>query len=214
IWIPAQTTVPPFETARSATGTSAPIGAKMIAASSGSGGSWSDPPAHSAPQSSANVRPSTSPGRVNANTLRPWYLATWAMMCAAAGPARLQCSAARPRLGHAADDLVPRDQRQFRMREFAVHDVQVGPAHGAGAHPQAHLVGPRPRRLDLRGAQRAPRGVQQHGAHHFAGVNRAATKSRTLAASFTVRSTQVMEPTSGALLSGRMISPAHGRSFW
>src|SRR5712692_5286170 len=38
IWIPAHTTVPPFATARSATGTRAPAGAKMIAAFSGSGG--------------------------------------------------------------------------------------------------------------------------------------------------------------------------------
>src|SRR5262245_23836764 len=49
MWMPAQTTRPPLATARSATGTSAPTGAKMIAASSSSGGSVSEPPAHSAP---------------------------------------------------------------------------------------------------------------------------------------------------------------------
>ena len=38
MWIPAQTTTPPFATAASAAGTSAPTGAKMIAASSSSGG--------------------------------------------------------------------------------------------------------------------------------------------------------------------------------
>ena len=38
MWMPAQTTVPPGASARSAAGTSAPTGAKMIAASSGSGG--------------------------------------------------------------------------------------------------------------------------------------------------------------------------------
>src|SRR5574341_1413498 len=36
MWIPAHTTTPPFATARSAAGTSAPIGAKMMAALSGS----------------------------------------------------------------------------------------------------------------------------------------------------------------------------------
>ena len=37
MWMPAQTTVPPRSTARSAAGTSGPTGAKMIAASSNSG---------------------------------------------------------------------------------------------------------------------------------------------------------------------------------
>ena len=37
MWIPAQTTEPPFATAASAAGTSSPTGAKMIAASSSSG---------------------------------------------------------------------------------------------------------------------------------------------------------------------------------
>ena len=51
--MPAHTTVPPRSTARSAAGTSAPAGAKMIAASRGSGGSASDGPAHAAPSSRA-----------------------------------------------------------------------------------------------------------------------------------------------------------------
>ena len=38
MWMPAQTTVPPRSTARSAAGTNGPTGAKMIAASSISGG--------------------------------------------------------------------------------------------------------------------------------------------------------------------------------
>src|SRR5262249_15155753 len=42
MWMPPQTTRPPFFTAFSARGTSGPTGAKIIAASSGSGGisSW------------------------------------------------------------------------------------------------------------------------------------------------------------------------------
>ena len=55
MWIPPQTTVPPGARARSATGTSAPSGAKTIAASSGSGGASSEPPAHTAPSSRANA---------------------------------------------------------------------------------------------------------------------------------------------------------------
>ena len=38
MWMPPHTTVPPRATARSASGTSAPTGAKMIAASSSTGG--------------------------------------------------------------------------------------------------------------------------------------------------------------------------------
>ncbi len=47
--MPPQTTRPPLRTAASALGTSAPTGANRMAASSGSGGVSSDPPAHSAP---------------------------------------------------------------------------------------------------------------------------------------------------------------------
>src|SRR5207245_1552502 len=53
MWMPAHTTVPPLPTARKAAGTSAPMGAYRIAASSGSGGAASEPPAHSAPSERA-----------------------------------------------------------------------------------------------------------------------------------------------------------------
>src|SRR5215211_3123405 len=49
MWMPAHTTAPPFASARSASGTSAPAGAKTIAASSSSGGRSPDSPTHSAP---------------------------------------------------------------------------------------------------------------------------------------------------------------------
>ena len=50
---PPHTMRPPFFTARNATGTSAPTGAKMMAASSGSGGASSEPAAHRAPRARA-----------------------------------------------------------------------------------------------------------------------------------------------------------------
>ena len=94
MWMPAQTTVPPGATARRATGTSSPAGAKMIAASSGSGSpplpgsETSEPPsvspAQAAPSSSAKRCVSASPGRVSANTRRPWWAATWQTMWAEA----------------------------------------------------------------------------------------------------------------------------------
>jgi len=84
MWMPAQTTTPPGATARSAAGTSAPAGAKMIAASSGTGGGSSDGPAQAAPSEHAKRRPSASSARVKAKTAFPWWRATWIRMCAAA----------------------------------------------------------------------------------------------------------------------------------
>ena len=53
--MPAAITRPPFRTARSAAGISEPTGAKMIAASSGSGGGLSESPTHSAPKPRGEV---------------------------------------------------------------------------------------------------------------------------------------------------------------
>ena len=47
-----------------------------------------------------------------------------------------------PRLDHLADDLVAEDQRQLRLGELAVDDVQVGAADAAGDHPDESLPGP------------------------------------------------------------------------
>src|SRR6266545_3416325 len=76
MWIPAQTTVPPLPTARNARGTSSPTGAKMIAASSSSGGPAFVAPAQSAPSSSASACASSSPGRVSAKTRSSSWRAT------------------------------------------------------------------------------------------------------------------------------------------
>src|SRR5215470_9281857 len=54
--MPAQTTTPPGFVCRSACGTSAPTGAKMTAASSGSGDCSVDEPAHPAPVARHSVR--------------------------------------------------------------------------------------------------------------------------------------------------------------
>ena len=74
--------MPPGASARSAAGTSAPTGAKMIAASSSSGGGPIASPAHSQPSERANACGASSPARVKANTRRPWWRATWQTMCA------------------------------------------------------------------------------------------------------------------------------------
>src|SRR3954454_20860306 len=57
MWMPAHTTTPPGASARSAAGTSAPTGAKTIAASSSSGAGPIASPAHSAPISRRDAGP-------------------------------------------------------------------------------------------------------------------------------------------------------------
>ncbi len=64
-----------------------------------------------------------------------------------------------------ADDLVAGDQRQLGVRQFAVDDVQVGPADGAGLDPHQHLARAGGRVGDLRRAQRPAGGVEDHGEH-------------------------------------------------
>src|ERR1051326_2117341 len=65
IWMPPQTTDPPGFTARSASGTRSPTGAKMIAASRGSGGGLSESPVQTATMPSANAPAFSSPTRSN-----------------------------------------------------------------------------------------------------------------------------------------------------
>ena len=55
----------------------------MIAASSGSGGCSSLPPAQTAPSVAGEACVASSPARVKAKTSRPWWTATWQIMCAA-----------------------------------------------------------------------------------------------------------------------------------
>ena len=71
MWMPAQTTLPPLRTRRSASGTSAPTGAKMIAASISLRRRLADVAGPRGPEIGAKSWPASSPGRVNANTSSP-----------------------------------------------------------------------------------------------------------------------------------------------
>ena len=53
--------------------------------------------------------------------------------------ADMQAHAAWPDFDDAADDLVPRHERQILRLEFAVDDVQVGATDAAGEDSQSHL---------------------------------------------------------------------------
>ena len=94
--MPPQTTRPPLATAASAAGTRAPTGAKMIAASSGSGGASLEPPAHSASSDSANFWEARSPSRVKAKTRRPCQRQSCATICAAAPKPYMPIRSASP----------------------------------------------------------------------------------------------------------------------
>ena len=63
------------------------------------------------------------------------------------------------------DDLVAENERQFRVRQFAIDNVQIGPTHRTGAHRDQQLLRPRPRRRHLRRYQRPLWFGQQLCAH-------------------------------------------------
>ncbi len=68
-------------------------------------------------------------------------------------------------LHHHADDLMTRHQRQFRLRQLTVEDVQIGAAHRAGLDHDQQLPRTGPRRQQIGRDQRLARGGQQLGAH-------------------------------------------------
>ena len=65
-----------------------------------------------------------------------------------------------------ADDFVTRNERQFRCRQLAINDMQIGPAHAASMDAQQNLVGAgirqRSRRIQ---PQRLMRRIQNHRTH-------------------------------------------------
>jgi len=87
---------------------------------------------------------------------------------------------AGPGAQHSADNLVPGNDRQPRLRQFAVDDVQVGATHGASLHVHQELA-----RGGLRvGALLHTKGfagdVQHHCAHdHQSECDRIQTTVRT-----------------------------------
>ena len=68
-------------------------------------------------------------------------------------------------LDHGADDLVAEDERQLRVGELAVSDVQIGAANAAGVHAQAHLSGAELGPRQVSSAQRRARRIEHHRPH-------------------------------------------------
>ena len=243
MWMPAQTTVPPLPRARRAAGTSSPAGAKMIAASSSSGGVPA--PAHSTPSERANAlrlfvsfprhgkqsaslpagdlrdnvrrgaetveakplgvaghsqRPvadqagaeqrrdleiGVAVGKREAEALVGDGELRVAAVDVVAGEARsiAQVLAAAPAVaahaagpaepGHAdpaavfrqADDLVTGDERQLRVTELAVDDVEVRSTNTARPNLENQLARAGNGTVDLGEHERRSRGLEHHRSH-------------------------------------------------
>ena len=63
------------------------------------------------------------------------------------------------------DDLMARDERQLRLGQLPVDDVEVRPAHAAGGDPQQHLARARNRVRQPGRAESAARLVEHHRTH-------------------------------------------------
>ena len=72
----------------------------------------------------------------------------------------------------AADNFVAGDHGVFDVRQFAIDDVQVGPANAAGAHTHADLSVIRKRIGALLRLQRRTRRRQNHRVHLCVSGNR------------------------------------------
>jgi hypothetical protein len=79
-------------------------------------------------------------------------------------PAEPRHSEALPVL-RPADDLVAQDEWKLRIRQLAVHDVEIGAADAAGRHAEPDLAGRRHRRRNLLQPQRLAGRVEHHRTH-------------------------------------------------
>ena len=89
----------------------------------------------------------------------------------AVGPAKpgdadaLAGGEAGPAFGHSPDDLVPGDERQLRVGQLAVDDVEIGSADAARVHGDQHLTGLRDGHGELGLPERLPGAVEHHRLH-------------------------------------------------
>jgi len=68
---------------------------------------------------------------------------------------------------YSAHDFVAKDEGKFRIWQFAVHDVQIGTAHGAGQHLELNLAAHGFRRRAIAKRKRLARLIENHRAHGF-----------------------------------------------
>jgi len=87
-----------------------------------------------------------------------------AVAAGAVRPAEPRNAEPAPVLG-AADDLVPGNERELRIGQLAVDDVEVSAADAAGGHPKQDLPLLRLRHGNLLEPQRLPGRVKHHRTH-------------------------------------------------
>ena len=75
---------------------------------------------------------------------------------------------------HPADDLVARDDGIGGVRQFSVHDMQIGPAHAASADSDTHRPGSRHRIISFQKLKRHTGRRQDHRVHVVAVLTLAA----------------------------------------
>jgi hypothetical protein len=66
---------------------------------------------------------------------------------------------------HPTHDLVARHERQLRLAELAVDDVEIRPTHATRVDAHQHLAVARTRRRDLGLSERSARRLQLHRTH-------------------------------------------------
>ena len=86
----------------------------------------------------------------------------------------------RSGLDHFTDDLVSGDERQLRLGELPVDDVEVGAAHAAGADANENVARPRLGDGDGRSPEFLVRSVQDHRAHRGHSEGRAHCRSTAI----------------------------------
>jgi hypothetical protein len=89
------------------------------------------------------------------------------------------CSESKPSAAadHLPDDLVSEDERQLRVLELAVEDVEVGTTGAARAHSKENLPGSGLRVRDVSEHERRAWGLEDHGSHDTAFIPGGASQS-------------------------------------
>ena len=116
----------------------------------------------------------------------------FAILTMAAGPAKPRDPDAGPHpeivdpgtaFHNFSDNFMPGNERKFWVRQFAIHDMEIRTANGAGQHPHQHLSGTRRRRYHLAFAERGSRLFKNHRAHG-SNLHQYLSEIRVAAASF------------------------------
>ena len=116
------------------------------------------------------------------------------------------------RLDDGADDLVAGDQRQFRLGQLAVDDMQIGAADPAGMNLDQQLPRTRPRRRHIGGGELVSHGGQQLRAHRIHPATAQRDASAPISAFVSVCAAAGMKPSAGPTATCRSTAAATASS--